>query len=111
MAICIAIEPILNESETLSFRHQSFVDFLFDCPTVHRYQAPAQHKYMLNSCLKVLRSSLLHFNVAGLDSSYSIQNEPYRNRVPSHIRHASRTWLAHMAASGPFDATDSLPDA
>ena len=109
--ICNLLRSVLEMKGGLSFRHQSFVDFLLESDTAYpalHITAADGHQLLANQCLRVMKAGL-RFNICEIPSSYLLNDEflklipSIETRIPSQLQYASRYWadhLRHVSASG-----------
>ncbi|KAH8830944.1 hypothetical protein DL96DRAFT_1594900 [Flagelloscypha sp. PMI_526] len=100
--ICKKLQPVLDTTETLSFLHQSFADFLLGdtCPERFRSYASAQHLSISTACLAIINGPLLHFNMGRALSSDQVNDDSrLQTTIPEHVRYACRSWATHLTSS------------
>lgn len=107
--ICNGLQSVINVENTLTFKHQSFVDFLLDnkkCPTafmVNVVQLQRDLSFAIMDCM----ISNLSFNICKLETSY-VQNidiqkllELINLYIPPHLSYACEFWAQHICETTP----------
>ena len=102
--ICNALRSVLEIQGGLSFRHQSFVDFLLDSDTTYpalHIAASDGHRMLAHQCLCVMKERL-RFNICEISSSYLLNDQVLKSirsiktYIPSHLQYASLHWADHL---------------
>ncbi|KAI0310215.1 WD40-repeat-containing domain protein, partial [Amylostereum chailletii] len=100
------LSGIHDHSSPIRPLHTSFRDFLVDIQrSSYFYVNPeTYHSNLASACLRILNTHL-KFNMAGLETSYSLnENIPNleartRRCLPSHVAYACRFWATHLQHS------------
>jgi len=98
---------VLEDSNSLQFSHQSFVEFLLDstkCPTPFLVVEHTQHLRLANTCINLMVDRL-QFNICRIPTSHvrnaGIQGMQLHESVSS-LSYACRFWGEHLS-SVPYD--------
>ncbi|KAG8795791.1 hypothetical protein FRC16_009954, partial [Serendipita sp. 398] len=107
--ICTGLQSVMESSDELRFRHQSFVDFLLD----HGSDASnfsislgRAHEALASRCLEIMKKEL-RFNIGNIESSYTLNDEipGLKSRlekcISPHLLYASRFWTTHLEEASP----------
>ena len=100
--ICNVLRSVLKSKKGLSFRHQSFVDFLMGTayPAL-QITAGDGHQLLANQCLHVMKARL-RFNICEISSSYLLNDQALKlipsieTHIPSQLQYASQYWADHL---------------
>jgi hypothetical protein len=102
--VCGRLTTVLDDTGSLHFLHQSFVDFLITppphsvCPDGFRYDKTQWETVFSERCFRIMERGL-HFNMGNFSSSY-IENENVpglREHISWPMSYGCRFWGSHTA--------------
>ena len=113
------LQTVLDNGDTLRFRHQSFVDFLIGgtegstnsppndqhtCPERFHINVLEAHGRLCKSLFDLMHKEL-HFNICNIPSSF-MRNEDmpqshFDNAISRPLAYTCKTWGFHLSNTGP----------
>ena len=112
------LQTVLDDGDTLRFRHQSFVDFLIGgtegstnsppndqhaCPERFRINVSEAHGRLCESLFKLMHKEL-HFNICNIPSSFlrnrDLPQGHFDNAISRSLAYACKTWGFHLSNAG-----------